>query len=129
MITITLPDIQELEKILEDDLPSKSGVYFIFNNNIDLCYVGKAKNIRGRICVHQNINMQFYQVPKNEICMFSYILVGEEYSRRMVEAIYIEKYKPKYNLNPSNSGWGGNSHMTYEDERVLREMPTKKIKV
>jgi excinuclease UvrABC nuclease subunit len=118
MLNIVLPEISELKKykIRPDNpkwhpstkqfgfknhtFPKKEGVYFIFNINNELIYIGKTNNIQQRLASHFCTREGTSQISdKTEICMASYILLDDyKYNTQGVEQIYIGIYKPKYNL-------------------------------
>jgi len=144
MITILLPEPSELKKInirpdkpkyhpptkgFENqniDLPSKSGVYFIYDAADVLIYVGKCKNIRARAAHH--ISKNCFNTPivnPTEPCRISYLLFDEKKNITIgIERIYIELYRPKYNDLPTNfwtSGMTGYQHMNSDIEHEFRQ--------
>ncbi len=83
-----------------DEIPKVGGVYFIFNKNDEIVYIGTSSNIQKRIASHLGKNKNKYAgiTNKDDIQMISFI---ESYKllqdRHIVERFYIDKYKPKYN--------------------------------
>lgn len=80
-----------------DSIPTYPGVYFIYNKNDELLYVGKAQNINKRLKCHYEGNTHisqymehFYRVETHEVktgrmdCLF-------------YEIYYINKYHPIFN--------------------------------
>lgn len=131
-ITIDLPLIKDLPRVSTEDLPKQSGVYFIFDLNNELCYIGQSKNIKQRARVHLNPKSEIYlfnpfQVPYQEIGNFAYIPVKDSYLRFAVEQLYIAYYHPKYNLSPANPQKTGLEGMTVEIERLFRAEPKESI--
>ena len=47
----------EVSKSLVNDLPKETGVYYFFNRDKDLIYIGKSVNIHDRILSHMNNNL------------------------------------------------------------------------
>lgn len=86
------------EKLLS--LPTTSGVYLMKDNNNNIIYVGKAKNLKRRV------NSYFINNKKNEkthnlvsnINDFDYILTNSELDALMLENNLIKKYQPYYNI-------------------------------
>lgn len=83
-----------------NNLPSSSGVYLMKDNNNNVIYVGKAKNLKRRV------NQYFDSREKNlkttllveNIKNFDYILTNSEYDALMLENNLIKKYQPHYNI-------------------------------
>ncbi len=129
-ITIDLPLVKDLSRTSTEDMPKQSGVYFIFDLNNELCYVGQSKNVkqRARTHIHPKSEIHYYhpfEVPYQEIAKFAYILVEDSYLRFAVEQLYIAYYHPKYNLSPANPPRTGMEGMTVEIERFYRAQPEK----
>lgn len=89
---ITIPEANNLKLYSKRNIwrvspnSKKSGVYILFRNNI-VMYVGESGNIMQRLYSHKN---------KDYWDKFTYIELN--YKDRMIaEALYIDKYKPKYN--------------------------------
>jgi excinuclease UvrABC nuclease subunit len=122
-LTITVPTIDHLDKVVEIfKLPQESGIYFVFNNKDELCYIGQSKNIKNRIRTHHTINRDNYQVPINELCSYSYYLISDSLLMNVVEHMYIAFYKPRYNLIKEHSRWvTGYEFMTPGLEKAFRQ--------
>jgi DNA polymerase III subunit epsilon len=85
------------KKIL-DELPEKTGVYYFFDENNKLIYVGKSKNIRSRVMQHLNNNSTNKAIEmKNNIVDVSYEVTGSELVALLFESAEIKKHMPKYN--------------------------------
>jgi DNA polymerase-3 subunit epsilon len=81
-----------------ENLPVKTGVYFFFNNNIELLYIGKAKNIRNRVLSHLNNNLHKRAIDmKNAISKVEYEITGSELIALLLESSEIKKYQPVFN--------------------------------
>lgn len=81
------------------NLPSNPGIYIFLKNNIPI-YIGKSINIKARILSHIN-NAKVIQ-KENKIITTShkikYVITEDELSSILLEAFYIKKYKPQYNV-------------------------------
>lgn len=87
-----------IDLISIDELPEKVGIYKLFNEDNQLIYIGKSKNIKKRVDQH----LKNYKANKNgemrkEICRAEYILTGSELIALLLESKLIKKHKPKYN--------------------------------
>ncbi|MGL1885996.1 MAG: exonuclease domain-containing protein [Reichenbachiella sp.] len=86
-----------LERQTYLDLPKKTGVYYIHNQEGVLIYVGKANNIQQRIRSH------FNDKAKKERTMFEltadikYVITGSELIALLFESDEIKKYQPQFN--------------------------------
>jgi DNA polymerase-3 subunit epsilon len=82
-----------------NNLPEKCGVYYFYNENKDVVYVGKSKNIKKRITQHftsvdstsRKNNMM------REIADISYELTGSELVALLKESEEIKLLSPKFN--------------------------------
>lgn len=86
----------KLSEIIQS-LPSVTGVYYIHNDDGDIIYIGKSKNIKNRI------NQHFAgQAPKSkkiqlEVASVTYEPTGSELLALLKESAEIKHHKPKYN--------------------------------
>ena len=93
---IELPEIVK-QKLAA--LPSKPGVYRYFDKNGTLIYVGKAKNLKRRVCSYFN-KEQFgkTRVLVSKIADLEYSIVDSESEALLLENTMIKQYKPRYNI-------------------------------
>lgn len=87
-----------LDRKALDHLPEEAGVYYFFDENDELIYIGKSKNIQQRIHSH------FYSTAtrkalemKNRIARIDYEVTGSELVALLKESKEIKKFKPLYN--------------------------------
>lgn len=81
-------------------LPESSGVYVMLDENEQVIYVGKAKNLARRV------KQYFYATEKHpkvsamvaNVRDFYYVLTDTEIDALSLENNLIKKYKPKYNI-------------------------------
>ncbi len=91
----TLPPL--LPKHTFDSLSEKHGVYYFWNKENEVMYVGKANNIKQRVLSH------FYDKKKKEITMcmatanITYTETGNELVALLLESSEIKKIYPKFN--------------------------------
>jgi len=81
-----------------------TGVYYFYDKNHDVIYVGKSRDIRKRLLQH------FFSGRKNrktimldEIADVSYENTGNELIALLLESHEIKKIKPKYNVSQKNT--------------------------
>ena len=82
-----------------DGLPESAGVYYFFDNNGKVIYVGKANNIKSRIKGHFSPGSETNRKPRmmEEIHGISYELCGNELVSLLFEANEIKRLWPVYN--------------------------------
>ncbi len=86
----------KLIRILEE-LPPITGVYYMHNDNGEVIYVGKSKNIKKRLTQHfTNTNPKSKKIQQ-EISTVTYEATGVEVLALLKENEEIKKIKPTYN--------------------------------
>jgi len=79
-------------------LPEETGVYYFYNQDGDIIYIGKSKNIRTRVFSHfANEKSERALKMIDEVYDISYELTGSELVALLLESDEIKKQKPKYN--------------------------------
>lgn len=82
-------------------LPTEPGIYLFLNNNNDVLYVGKAKNLKNRVSsyfTNKNSLGEKTRILVESIKKIKTIKVTSELESLLLEANYIKKYNPKFNL-------------------------------
>ena len=82
-----------------DALPYTPGVYYFHDQKGKVIYVGKAKNLKKRVCSHftgNNPGLQRQEFLRN-IYSITYQVCGTELIAFVLEAIEIKRLWPKYN--------------------------------
>ena len=81
-------------------LPDKPGVYQYFNQNNDIIYVGKAKNLKKRVSSYFNKTHEQGKtnVLVKNIASLKYIVVDSEEDALLLENNLIKQYQPRYNI-------------------------------
>lgn len=83
--------------VIVDDLPSKTGVYYIHNDNGDIIYIGKSKNIKKRINQHfLGTNRKSKNLQKL-VAKVTYEETGNELIALLKESHEIKKIQPLFN--------------------------------
>ncbi len=84
-----------------DELPSITGVYYLHNQQGEIIYIGKSKNIRKRVNQHfTNDNHRSKEIQK-EVASVSFEATGNELVALLKENEEIKLNKPKYNKRTS----------------------------
>lgn len=83
------------------DLPTQPGIYKYFDEENNLIYVGKAKNIKKRVSSY----FQKQHLPDNktrrlvsQIRRIEYTIVNTEFDAYLLENSLIKNHQPKYNI-------------------------------
>ena len=81
-------------------LPTKPGCYLMKNQNEQIIYVGKAKNLRSRVISYFN---KTAKGPKTEVLVthiidFDFIMTENDAESFVLENNLIKKHSPKYNI-------------------------------
>lgn len=80
-------------------LPTMPGCYIMKNNEEEIIYIGKAKNLRNRVRSYfrgKKEGKTALQVE--EIADFEYIVTDSDKEALLLEVTLIQKHKPKYNI-------------------------------
>ncbi len=88
-----------LPKQYVDQLPYTPGVYYFHDGKGKVIYVGKAKNLKKRVCSHftgNNSGRQRQEFMRN-IHSISYQVCGTELIAFVLEAVEIKRLWPQYN--------------------------------
>jgi DNA polymerase-3 subunit epsilon len=87
-----------LPKEVLDDLPDKTGVYYMHDSDGQVIYVGKSKKIRSRIISHlNNYNTKRSVEMMQAVHHISTEVTGSELVSLLLESSEIKKLKPKFN--------------------------------
>ncbi len=81
-----------------ENLPSKTGVYFFYDENNQLIYIGKSKNIKTRVEQHlRNSSTEKGLRMLQEIARVEFELTGSEMIALLRESTLVKHNKPRYN--------------------------------
>lgn len=79
-------------------LPKACGVYYLYDDNNNLIYIGKSKNIRSRVYAHiNNRKSKRANEMADNIVKVDYTLTGSELIALLLESDEIKKHKPRFN--------------------------------
>jgi excinuclease ABC subunit C len=82
-------------------LPAQPGVYKFYNDQGELLYVGKAKNLKNRVSSYWQKNKQLTPIKLDLVkktSVIDYIVVNNENEALFLETTLIKKQKPPYNI-------------------------------
>lgn len=81
--------------------PNQPGVYFFYNKQQEIIYVGKAKDLKKRVASYFNKKQQTDLKTRRlveEINHISFTLVNSEYEALLLENNLIKSNQPRYNI-------------------------------
>lgn len=92
---------KEVFRTLSASIPREPGVYRFLDKDGVILYVGKAKSLRNRLSSYFNANKG--QFGKTRIMIdhadrFEYTVVETEHDALLLEATFIKKFQPRYNV-------------------------------
>ncbi len=93
-------DRLERLKLIVSSLEEKPGCYQYLDAEGVIIYVGKAKNLKRRVCSYFNKNQQSHKtrILVSKIEDIKYIYVNSDEDALLQENQLIKRYKPKYNI-------------------------------
>ncbi len=97
----------DLSKI--ESIPDEPGIYYFYNDNGDLIYIGKSRNLQQRISTHLSNNTTNRAMEMRDlIADISWELTGSELIALLRESYEIKDNKPVYNRAQRRSSfqWG-----------------------
>src|SRR6056300_665711 len=88
----------EIVKKFLTKVSNSPGIYFMYDKNKTVLYIGKAKNLYKRISSYtKQVNMSVrIQRMVSHIDSIDYLTTDHEASALILEANMIKKHKPKY---------------------------------
>lgn len=83
-----------------ENLPQNSGVYIMLNQDKQVLYIGKAKNLKARVrqYFHQYSQTEKTLMLVSKIADINYIVTPSEYDALILENNLIKEHKPPYNI-------------------------------
>ncbi|MGP1414062.1 MAG: excinuclease ABC subunit UvrC [Bacillales bacterium] len=91
--------LNEKIKNLIELLPSKPGCYLMHNENNEIIYIGKAKNLKNRVSQYFLLEHQGKtKAMVSHVDYFETIITDNEKEALILEINLIKKYHPRYNI-------------------------------
>ncbi len=94
------PTPSKLEEKTYKELPELGGVYYLYDGQGELLYIGKSKNIKNRVNAHFRLDMKRRKdiELKGQIAHIDYKIYPHDLVSQIVESMEIKKYRPPYNV-------------------------------
>jgi hypothetical protein len=93
----------EFKPVEFDKLDSVAGVYFLFDKEDKLLYIGKSINIGNRLYTHYSPTISLFEGIQNVFAKARAIRIYSSTRRVHFEKYLIEKYKPIFNVKHSET--------------------------
>ena len=86
---------------LANTIPTNPGIYKYFDENDELVYVGKAKNLRKRVSSYFTKTFTTYKTYElvQRIRRIEFTIVNSEQDAFLLENSLIKQFQPKFNIN------------------------------
>lgn len=112
---------KNINKPIVDKLPEAAGVYYLYNGEGKLIYVGKAINIKARVLQHLNNNTTRKAVEmKQNIADVDFRLCGSELIALLLESDEIKKHQPVFNRSQRRTSFNWGLYHYTDAEGYLR---------
>ncbi len=109
-----------LDKSMVDNLPHAPGVYFFYDEDKNIIYIGKSVNIHQRIISHLNNDKSAKSLEmKNNIADIKFELTGSDLIAQLAESDFIKKHKPFYNRVLKKDGFKFGIYSHYDTHGYL----------
>lgn len=76
---------------------SDTGVYYLHNENGDIIYIGKSKNIKKRLTQHFTSDNRKSKQIQQEVSSVTFDKTGNDLVAQLLESDQIKRHKPKFN--------------------------------
>jgi DNA polymerase-3 subunit epsilon len=87
-------------------IPGKTGVYYLYDAQGSIIYVGKSKDIHQRVLTHfSNSQTKKAIQMRDKIADVSWEITGSELVALLLESSEIKKHKPLYNISQRRSAF------------------------
>jgi len=99
----------KLDLVKIDEIPEEPGIYYFYNEKMDLIYIGKSRNLHQRINTHLSNNSSNRSMEMRDmIADIDWELTGSELIALLKESSEIKNNKPVYNRlqRRTNFRWG-----------------------
>ena len=95
-----MPNVDNHIALLLKRIPENPGVYQYFNEDGQIIYVGKAKNLHRRVSSYFQKDQQTYKTKQlvKHIADIKYIVVNSEQDAFLLENNLIKQHQPHYNI-------------------------------
>ena len=102
------------------NLPEETGVYYFLDEQRNIIYIGKSKNIKSRVMTHLNNQASKRAIELvQKTAEINFELTGSELIALLKESAEIKHYKPLYNRAQRRSLFQYGLHHFYDDSGYI----------
>ncbi len=102
-------------------LPEEPGVYYMLDDDQNIIYIGKSKNIKSRVMAHlTNCTTKRALEMKNKVKSVDYELTGNELIALLLESHEIHHHKPLFNRAQRRSMYNFGLFYSIDEKGYLR---------
>lgn len=117
----------DINKSLIEKLPNQPGVYYFYDKNNELIYVGKSVNIHDRVLSHLNNNLHKKAIEmKNKLSSVDFQLTGSELVALLLESHEIKDNQPFYNRQQKRTYFNYGLY-SYVDENGYKNLKIMRL--
>ncbi len=103
-----------------EDLPTGVGVYYLYDEQDELIYIGKSTNIHSRVIQHLgNIKSEKARNMRDAVVNVSYEITGSELIALLLESDEIKKHTPLYNRAQRRSSFSFGLHTNFNEQGYI----------
>lgn len=95
--------VDKIKQYILNKLPEACGVYYFFNKDKEIIYIGKSTNMYNRALAHFNTDRNKSKKMLNELYDVDFTETGSELIALLLESEEIKKHKPRYNRMRKNA--------------------------
>lgn len=115
---------------LLDDLPTGTGIYYLYNRKQKVIYIGRSSNIKKQVQNHLTQTSKKNVALQQQLHQISYTLLGDELIALLKEQHEIKIHQPRFNSNGRHFLYPIGIRIATENElHSLRVEPIQKKKV
>jgi DNA polymerase III subunit epsilon len=89
--------VDKIKQYILDKIPEECGVYYFYNKEGEVIYIGKSTNMYNRAMSHFSTDAKKNKKMLYELMNVDYVVTGSELIALLLESEEIKKHKPKYN--------------------------------
>ena len=117
--------LRELNTSIDRDiikrLPKEAGVYYFYDSDAEMIYVGKSKNIHDRVMSHLTNNASKRAIEmRNRIADIGFELTGNELVALLLESNEIKSHTPHYNRAQRRKTYQWGLYLSKDENNYLR---------
>ncbi|WP_292891190.1 exonuclease domain-containing protein [Nonlabens sp.] len=109
-------------KVILENIPNTTGVFYIYNSNREIIYIGKSRNIKKRVTQIFTSSSKKSKEIQKQVADVTFEKTGNELISILKEFIEVKKHQPIWNgtIKKSNFSHGLYVHINEKDQPSLQ---------